>query len=84
MAHLLESFGAVDKLPNFVSTFGRNFYRLDVQINSRGVGTESAELRRVENGLKVQEKYGMGGESVVPFWAGRTIGWELVGWDREG
>ena len=34
-------------------------------------------LRKVE-GRKVDERWELGGESVVPFWAGKKLGWEIV------
>jgi dihydroorotase len=77
VADLLESFGALDKLQGFVSTFGRRFYREEVA----GKAGVDVGLRKVVGGFKVPESYSSttgGGESVVPFWAGKTIGWEIV------
>lgn len=73
VAHLLESFDALDKLEGFVGGFGRSFY-------GRKAGGEKVVLKKVagESGMKVQENYILGEESVVPFWAGKTIGWEIV------
>ena len=34
-------------------------------------------LRKVE-GRKVDERWELGGGSVVPFWAGKKLGWEIV------
>jgi len=79
VAHLLESFGAIDKLQNFVSTFGRTFYRLDTQAQSR----EFVELKKMENEVKVQDNFSLGEETVVPFWAGEKIRWEVVGWGHD-
>ncbi|KDQ64670.1 hypothetical protein JAAARDRAFT_28309 [Jaapia argillacea MUCL 33604] len=72
VAHLLESFGALDKLNGFAGGLGRRFY------GRQGKG-ETVVLRRVEGeGKKVQEEWKVGEESVVPFWAGKELGWEIV------
>lgn len=69
MAHLLESFGALDKLEGFVSTNGRAFY-------GRPAGPEKILLNRKT--LPVMDSWeGEDGAKVVPFWAGREIGWEI-------
>ena len=70
VATLLESFGALDKLENFVSGFGRKFY---------GVETTEGKvtLQKVTNRI-VEHSWSLGDASVVPFWAGKEIGWEIV------
>ncbi|KAG7097217.1 hypothetical protein E1B28_004588 [Marasmius oreades] len=75
VAHVLESFGALDKLEGFVSTLGRHFY------NRQLTGEETSKkvvLRQLPEGIKVQERYSTG-ENVVPFWAGKLIRWKIVG-----
>jgi dihydroorotase len=73
IAHLLEDFGALDKLEGFVSTFGREFYRVEVGLGDEGGRTaRKVELRRTKKTVEGQEG------SVVPFWSGREIGWEVV------
>ena len=69
-AHLLESFGALDKLESFVSTNGRAFYRKPARAGEKVV------LRRAK--AKVQEVLTQGEDSVVPFWAGKELNWEIV------
>lgn len=71
VAHLLESFGAIDQLENFASTNGRLFYGRPADAGRKTV------LRRV-SGQKVETKWAKGAEEVVPFWAGQEIGWEIV------
>ncbi|RPD67118.1 Dihydroorotase [Lentinus tigrinus ALCF2SS1-7] len=73
VAHLLESFGALDKLEGFVSTHGRAFYGRRASASDRRV-----VLRRVSSKVVGIEGYGAGPTHVVPFWAGKAIGWELV------
>ena len=68
---MLESFGALDRLQNFVSGYGRAFYKRPPEANARRI-----TLRRV-NGIKVEDTWRVGGDHVVPFWAGRELGWEI-------
>ncbi|PFH52654.1 hypothetical protein AMATHDRAFT_139700 [Amanita thiersii Skay4041] len=72
LAHLLESFGALDKLEGFASTFGRAFYEKPVTTG------EAVKLRKVPQGNRIQESYHLAGDSLIPFWAGRSIGWEIA------
>lgn len=75
VAHLLESFGALDKLTGFASENGRAFYRepIDKSQNARVI-----TLQRTKPGKLVEDDYVLGNESLVPFWAGKEIGWEIV------
>lgn len=73
VAHLLESFGGLDKLEGFVSTHGRDFYGV------RAKEGEKVRLRRTkEGGGKVPGVIRGEGVEVVPFWAGKQLGWEIV------
>lgn len=73
MAHLLESFDALDKLKGFVSTFGRRFYHRDLD------AAEAPSVILRKSGVQVvEEKYGAGEDSIVPFWAGKEISWKIV------
>ena len=73
VAHLLESFGALNRLEGVVSTNGRAFYRVPVTS-----GEDSVTIRRT-SGKLIEEQFVQGEQSVVPFWAGKPIGWEIVG-----
>ncbi|KAF9051148.1 Dihydroorotase [Hymenopellis radicata] len=64
VAHILDSFGQLDKLQGFVSTFGRKFYGFPADAE------EKVLLRKTE-GKVVEEVYTFEQESVVPFWSGR-------------
>ncbi|KAI0759928.1 Dihydroorotase [Irpex lacteus] len=70
VAHLLESFGALDKLEGFVSTNGRAFYKKPAR-----AGLE-VSLRRTTK--RIDEVWTQGQDSVVPFWAGKELGWDIV------
>ncbi|QRV73024.1 dihydroorotate dehydrogenase [Ceratobasidium sp. AG-Ba] len=71
VAHLLESFGALDKLNGFVSTNGRRFYKKEL------VDTSSVVQIKRSN-FAVQKNWELNGDSVTPFWAGKQLGWELL------
>ena len=74
VAHLLEWFGALDKLGGFVSGHGRAFYGRPVKASESRV-----VLQRASRNVVAIEGYGAGPTHVVPFWAGKELGWEIVG-----
>ena len=74
MAHILESFGALDQLEGFVSSNGRAFYQRP--FSSQKVGRDSVTLKKIAS-KKVDEEYSLGEQKLVPFWAGKEIAWEL-------
>jgi dihydroorotase len=71
-AHLLESFGALDKLEDFVSKNGRAFYKKEISTDD---GTDIVQLRRRK--APVTERYLLKEEEVVPFWSGKDLEWEI-------
>ncbi|KAJ7276136.1 Dihydroorotase [Mycena haematopus] len=73
VAHLLESFDALDKLEGFVSTFGRHFYGRELRAET----TQNIVLRKVGTHV-IAGTYGTDEQSVVPFWAGKEISWKIV------
>ena len=76
VAHVLESYGALDRLEDFVSTFGRRFYKREL---TGEAASKSVTLKQVPEGFRIEEKYGItSGENVVPFWAGKDINWKIV------
>jgi len=72
VAHLLDSFGAIDRLADFTSNFGRDFYQ--VPLNP---GAPKVVLQKVQ-GVRVQAEYSNGGKTVVPFWAGKDLEWQII------
>jgi dihydroorotase len=74
VAHLLESFGALDKLEGFVSGFGRAFYKREAGADSH----PKVALRRTAGKALIDNRYALHNDVVIPFWAGREIGWEIV------
>lgn len=71
VATLLENFGALDKLQGFVSDNGRKFYGVPAKEG------KVVKLRRAQ-GAKVPGLIRGDGAEVVPFWAGKELGWEIV------
>jgi len=75
VVHLLESFGALDKLDGFVSDFGRAFYKREAGANIHS----KVVLQRTSAGeASIDNRYVLNNDVVVPFWAGREIGWKIV------
>lgn len=72
VAHLLDSFGAIDRLADFTSNFGRGFYQIPANSDAPKVLVEKVQ------GISVQAEYSSGGKTVVPFWANRQIEWQIV------
>jgi dihydroorotase len=72
----------LDRLEGFVSGFGRAFYKRevasDVPIMAGSTTKGKVVLRKMSVGQIIDERYVDGEESVVPFWAGREICWEIV------
>ena len=75
VAHLLESFDALDRLPGFVSEFGRRFYGFELGNGDKEVYSAPVKLVRV--GSTVNQELLLGDQSVVPFWACRTLNWSI-------
>ncbi|KAG6911739.1 hypothetical protein DXG01_007989 [Tephrocybe rancida] len=75
VADILESFGALGKLEGFVSNFGRAFYKQTLSTD----GPSQVVLRRPSSGgFLVADKYDLAEDSVVPFWAGKNLRWEIA------
>ena len=68
-AEAFEAAGALDKLENFASRYGAEFYGLPV--NDRRLTLEKAET-------SVPEEYLFGADALVPFRAGERVGWRIV------
>ena len=54
-----------------MSTFGRIFYQ-------RPATAGKKVKLRVSQGKNIEEIYQLDNDSLVPFWAGKVIGWEIV------
>ena len=75
VAHLLESFGALDRLSGFVSEFGRRFYGLELGDGDKEAYSAPVKLVRVAS--TVNQELSLGDQAVVPFWAGKTLNWNI-------
>jgi dihydroorotase len=75
VAHLLESFGALHRLSGFVSDFGRRFYGFELGDGDEGEYSAPVKLVRVSS--TIGQELSLGGQSVVLFWAGRTLDWSI-------
>ncbi|KAF9651054.1 Dihydroorotase [Thelephora ganbajun] len=76
VAHLLESFGALDRLEGFVSTFGRSFYKREL-LGGNAAQIPTIVLKRVEGGELIKEGWSEGEQKVIPFWSGKKIDWVI-------
>lgn len=88
-ATLLDSFGALDQLENYVSNHGRRFYGASVPAARQKLKLKRVDVSSASEAAKVPlvcvhpdhaaisdtEK---GKLQVVPFWAGKTLGWEIT------
>lgn len=83
-ATLLESFGALDQLENYVSNHGRRFYKADAGADANKLKLKRAASDKANVPLVcvhpdhvAQSDTEKGKLQVVPFWAGKTLGWEI-------
>lgn len=72
VAHLLDSFGALEKLQGFSSTYGRAFYKRE-KFSGKPI-----LLQRVEGGKAIDESWNQGDQEVVPFWSGKKLDWVIA------
>ena len=69
-AHFFEEMGCLERLEAFASHHGADFYGLP-----RNTGT----ITLVREDWQVPESLDFGAGEIVPYWAGRTLGWKLAG-----
>ncbi|KAG8834877.1 hypothetical protein FRC17_006622 [Serendipita sp. 399] len=70
VAHLLDSFGALDNLVAFISTNGRRFYKVEDEQPS------IIRIRKIP--YTIYPSLSLKDETVIPFWAGKQIEWGLA------
>lgn len=68
-AHVFDQAGKLDKLENFASHFGADFYQLPRN-------TDTLTLKK--SSWTIPEHYLFGGEPLIPFWAQHTINWQIT------
>ena len=69
LCHILERFGALDKLTGFACEFGRKFYGIPID--------NKEELLMVKKPLKLVERIDVTEGAVVPFLAGKELNWQI-------
>ena len=74
MAHLLESFGALERLSGFVSEFGRAFYKRGPRVPTNVILVRGEE----ENVIPDTFFNAPGQDVVTPFWAGKQLKWKIL------
>lgn len=81
VAHVLESFGALDQLEAYVSTNGRRFYgepaKEGDRLRLRRVNVDAPTAKTVPGYYKLEGSDGCVVD-VVPFMAGQKLGWEIA------
>lgn len=70
VAHVLESFGALERLADFTSNSGRKFYQRE-----HAQASGAVVLRR--NKQQIKQSWTVGDVTIVPFWAGKDIEWSI-------
>jgi dihydroorotase len=74
VAHLLDSFGALDRLQGFVADNGRRFY--DLSGTTDPSRSHAVRLRRSKQTITRSLK--LDGDEVVPFWADKEINFTIA------
>lgn len=67
-ASAFDSVGAIDKLENFTSTFGANFYGLPLNVG---------QVRLLRKSQEILPQYLYPGGGIVPFRAGEKMDWSI-------
>lgn len=67
-ATVFENAGALDKLENFASGYGADFYQLP---------RNKEKITLIKEEWQVPEKVSFGPEQLVPFYAGKTLAWKI-------
>lgn len=70
VAHILSSFGALERLQGFVSDNGRKFYQRPA--------AQDKVIRLQRTKTTIDGELTLGDENVVPFWAGKDIDFSIV------
>ena len=65
---IFEAENALDKLENFSSKFGADFYKLPYN---------KSKIKLIKKELEIPTKIDIGNEEIIPFFAGETLSWQL-------
>jgi dihydroorotase len=82
LANIFDSLGCLEKLENFACHFGKKFYGLSQKPEYENA---TVTLARATNDLVVPMEFHISQDGkpsshgkVVPFWAGKPLGWKIV------
>ncbi|KAI9279408.1 dihydroorotase, homodimeric type [Umbelopsis sp. AD052] len=82
LAQIFDSLGCLDKLENFACHFGKSFYGLSQKPEFENA---TVTLARTGSELVVPDEFHISQDgqpsslgTVVPFWAGKPLGWQIV------
>ena len=67
-ASIFESESALSKLENFSSKFGADFYKLPYS---------KSKIKLIKKEFKIPAKITIGDEEIIPFFANKTLSWQL-------
>jgi dihydroorotase len=67
-ASIFEAENALDKLENFSSKFGADFYKLPYN---------KLKIKLIKQAYQVPKKINIGTEEIIPLFAGETLSWQL-------
>ncbi len=65
---IFEAENALDKLENFSSKFGADFYKLPYN---------KSKIKLIKKELEIPTKIDIGNEEIIPLFAGETLSWQL-------
>ena len=65
---IFESENAIDKLENFSSKFGADFYKLPYN---------KSKIKLIKKQLEIPTKINIGNKELIPLFAGETLSWQL-------
>ena len=65
---IFETENALDKLENFSSKFGADFYKLPYN---------KSKIKLIKKELEIPTKIDVGNEEIIPLFAGETLSWQL-------
>ena len=65
---IFESENAIDKLENFSSKFGADFYKLPYN---------RSKIKLIKKQLEIPTKINIGNKELIPLFAGETLSWQL-------
>ena len=80
LAELFEKHNALDRLENFTSRFGAEFYRLTPNKETVTLEREEWRVPMEYSSVSPEEEFGpdYGAPGIVPLWAGKTILWRVT------